>query len=87
MSVPRWWELAQFISKKCDSVCTDWMKVVDCIVLSGAHLLAVGNHDHHHGQQVSPHMYVRMYVCTYVRIRHLTLHTYVCIVRLLTFTQ
>ena len=43
MSVPRWWELAQFISKKCDSVCTDWMKVnvVDCIVLSGAHLLAV----------------------------------------------
>ena len=41
MSVPRWWELAQFTSKKCDSVCTDWMKVVDCIVLSGAHLLAV----------------------------------------------
>ena len=42
----------------------------------------VGNHDHHHGQQVSPHMYVvRMYVFTYVRICHLTLHTYVCIVR------
>ena len=41
MSVPRWWELAQFTSQKCDSVCTDWMKVVDCIVLSGAHLLAV----------------------------------------------
>ena len=41
MSVPRWWELAQFTSKKCDSVCADWMKVVDCIVLSGAHLLAV----------------------------------------------
>ena len=37
----QWWELAQFTSKKCDSVCTDWMKVVDCIVLSGAHLLAV----------------------------------------------
>ena len=47
----------------------------------------VGNHDHHHGQLVSPHMYVRMYVCTYVRIHHLTLHKYVCIVRLLTFTQ
>ena len=43
MSVPRWWELAQFTSKKCDSVCTDWMKVVDCIVLSGAHLLAVAS--------------------------------------------
>ena len=41
MSVPRWWELAQFTGQKCDSVCTDWMKVVDCIVLSGAHLLAV----------------------------------------------
>ena len=41
MSVPRWWELAQFTSQKCDSVCADWMKVVDCIVLSGAHLLAV----------------------------------------------
>ena len=43
MSVPRWWELAQFTSQKCDSVCTDWMKVVDCIVLSGAHLLAVAS--------------------------------------------
>ena len=48
----------------------------------------VGNHDHHHGQLVSPHMYVRMYVCMYVCVYiftmcicHLTLHTYVCIVR------
>ena len=58
----------------------------------------VGNHDHHHEQLVSPHMYVcvylRMHVCMYVCmyvftmcIRHLTLHTYVCIVRSLTFTQ
>ena len=44
----------------------------------------VGNHDHHHGQLVSLHMYVCMYVRMYVFrmcIRHLTLHTYVCIVR------
>ena len=41
MSVPWWWEVVQFTSQKCDSVCTDWMNVVDCIVLSGAHLLAV----------------------------------------------
>ena len=41
MAVPWWWELAQFTSQKCDSVCTDWMKAVDCIVLSGAHWLAV----------------------------------------------
>ena len=25
----------------------------------------VGNHDHHHGQLVSPRMYVRMYVHIY----------------------
>ena len=28
----------------------------------------VGNHDHHHGQLVSPHIYVCMYVCMYVRM-------------------
>ena len=50
----------------------------------------VGNHDHHHGQLVSLHMCVCMYVHMYVFtmcIRHLTLHTYVCIVRSLKFRQ
>ena len=28
----------------------------------------VGNHDHHHGQQVSPHMYVCTYVCMYLHM-------------------
>ena len=28
----------------------------------------VGNHDHHHGQLVSPHTYVCMYVCVCVHI-------------------
>ena len=44
----------------------------------------VGNHDYHHGQLVSPLMYVCMYVFT-MCIRHLTLHTYVCIIRSLKF--
>ena len=50
----------------------------------------VGNHDHHHGQLVSPHMYVYTYVCTYVRTYYVYSSpdiAYICMYRSLTFIQ
>ena len=45
----------------------------------------VGNHDHHHGQLVSPHMYVCTYVCMYVYSSPDI--AYICIVRSLKIIQ
>ena len=49
----------------------------------------VGNHDHHHGQQVSPHMYVvRMYVCIYICTYLSPDIAYICVYcQVIKFTQ